>query len=463
MNRFIMRRLICIMSLLGCTEVMASAFQIWEQDGASVGNYHAGYAAEANDASVAWYNPAGIPRIQNQQVVAGVSAIQTNLKYTGNVGITEKTLTFSPTPGINPVTVTFNSVSANGGTFNLVPNLQYVAPIADWVGFGFSVVVPFGLKTDYDKDTPLRYAATLTSIQVIDISPSLGMKISDNTYIGAGFDIQKAYAEFNSVGGLINPDPFLDPRTVDTSLDTYSKNKANDTGYGFRLGYLYEFNKCLRLGISYHSQVVHHFSGTSRFEGPLADLVNNGASIVSSRATTNVKLPPYTALSVFGKISPTWALMGSFIFTQWNTFRILSLNQLAGIVEGGVLVEGTTNMSVNVPEHYRNTWNLSLGANYYPTECITIRMGGGYDKSPIRNAYRNVPLPGNDRYALALGGHYQATKTIGFDASYSHIFMFGSVNVNPPPQVNGAETVSTDGRANGHADVLSAQVVWDIL
>jgi long-chain fatty acid transport protein len=252
MNRFVMRPLICIMSLLGCTEVMASAFQIWEQDGASVGNYHAGYAAEANDASVAWYNPAGIPRIQNQQVVAGVSAIQTNFKYTGSLGITQRALTIEPTLGLNPVTVTFDSISANGGTFNVVPNLEYVAPISDWVGFGFSVVVPFGLKTDYGKDTPLRYAATLTSISVIDISPSLGMKISDKTYIGAGFDIQRAFAEFNSVGGLINPDPFLLPRTLDTSLDTYSKNKADDTGYGFHLGYLYEFNDCTRLGISYH-------------------------------------------------------------------------------------------------------------------------------------------------------------------------------------------------------------------
>jgi long-chain fatty acid transport protein len=155
--------------------------------------------------------------------------------------------------------------------------------------------------------------------------------------------------------------------------------------------------------------------------------------------------------------------MGTLTFTQWNTFQILSLNQLAGIVEDEPLIAGTTDMSVDIPEHYRNSWNLSLGANYYPTECITVRMGGGYDQSPVRKGYRNVQLPDNDRYVLALGGHYQATKTIGFDASYSHIFMAGSVNVNPPPQAIGAEIVTTNGRVKGHADVLSAQVVWDIL
>ena len=339
-----------------------------------------GYAAEANDASVARYNPAGITRIKNQQAVFGASAIQSDLRYKGNVGITEKTITLVPVPGISPVTVTLDSVSAQGGTFNFVPNLQYVAPINDCVGFGFSIDVPFGLKTSYGRSSPIQYAATLTSITVVDISPSLGMKISDKTSIGIGFDIQKASAEFDNVATLINPDPFTLPRTIQTTMDTTSKNEANDTGYGFRLGYLYEFTPCTRFGISYHSQVVHHFSGTSRLEGPIADLVNNDSSVVSSRATTNVKLPPYTAFSLFSKISPTWAFMGTFIYTQWNTFKNLSLNQIAG-VEGSPLIAPTTNLC-EVP-------NITQFSNVSQVLIIIItnafiRGGVGCDKTPYK-------------------------------------------------------------------------------
>src|SRR5580704_14495993 len=71
------------------TQAMAAAFQLWEQDGASIGNYHAGYAAPAEDASTAWYNPAGITRFKNQQVVLGGVAIMSDFKYRGNVGVTE--------------------------------------------------------------------------------------------------------------------------------------------------------------------------------------------------------------------------------------------------------------------------------------------------------------------------------------------------------------------------------------
>jgi long-chain fatty acid transport protein len=464
MKRFVKRPLINILFTAGLlslsTHAMASGFQLWEQDAASVGNFHAGYAAEASDASTAWYNPAGITRFRNQQVVFAGSAINTNFRYKGSVSVTEPSLTLQ---GIAPVTVTFNSVSVDGGTLNFVPGLHYVAPINEQVGFGFSIGVPFGLNTDYGDNTALRYAGTLTSIRVIDISPSLGFKLNDQISFGVGFDIQRAFAEFNLIGALISPNPFT-TRTVLTQDDTTLKNKVDDTGYGFHAGILYDLNVCTRVGLSYHSQVVHHFSGSSKFEGPIADIFNDDEAIVSSRATTNIKLPPYTALSIFHKVTPKWALMGSIIYTQWNTFKRLTLNQASGVtlVQGSPLPVASNNIQASIPEYYSNTVNISLGANYYATDKVILRGGLGYDQSPVQNKYRNIQLPDGDRYIVAVGGHYQLTKTVGVDAAYLHIFL-PQTKINPPPFVLGVETISTNGHVNGSGDVLSGQVTWDIL
>lgn len=462
MKEFTTRRLVSILCAAGLlsatTDAMASAFQIWEQDGASVGNYHAGYAAEANDASIAFYNPAGITRIKNQQAIFGTAAINSEFEYKGNIGITENSI-----PG--PVTVTIDNVKADGGAFSLVPSLGYVAPINDWIGFGFSVVAPFGLMTDYGSSTALRYAATKTSISVIDISPSLGFKVTDKASLGVGFDVQSAEAEFNSVAGLVNLPPPLTDRFIDTRFDTKSSNKASDTGYGYHLGAMYEFTPETRVGISYHSQVSHHFTGKSKFVGPLADLFNEDEPLISRDAKTNVTLPAYTAVSAFSRIKPCFAIMGTVVYTQWNKFDTLTLQNVAGLVdneETAPLPGPSKTIEVSIPEKYQNTWNVSLGANYYPTETITIRTGIGYDETPVQNKYRNVQLPDNDRYAVALGAHYQATKTIGLDVGYTHIF-FDEVKVNPPAQVNGAEVVSTNGHVNGGADVFSGQVTWDIV
>ncbi len=478
MKRFVTRPVItalCASGLLSLsTQAMAAAFQLWEQDGASIGNYHAGYAAAAEDASTAWYNPAGITRFKNQQVVLAGIGILSDFKYRGNVSVTElsPTIVLVPSPHLAfpPTTFTFHSVTAQGGSFSFIPALHYVAPLNDWIGFGLSVDAPFGLKTTYGSSTPLRYAATLTSITVVDISPSLGFKVTDKASLGLGFDIQRAFAEFNSVAGFIDPRISFPPvpKTVLTAFDTTSTNKANDTGYGYHLGALYEFNPCTRVGLSYHSQVVHHFTGSSKFVGPIADRVNNGISFISSgRAYTNVKLPPYTALSLFHKPNPSWAFMGSVIYTQWNTLKTLTLNGVAGAVNVppppvSTLIAGSTNIQITIPENYRNTWNLALGANYYPTDTIILRGGLGFDQSPVQNAYRNVQLPDNDRYIVALGGHFQATKTVGLDVGWMHIFI-QEARVNPPPQVMGAETVSTSGHVNGGADVFSGQVTWDIV
>lgn len=464
MKRFVIRPLIAMLCISGLSsEVMASAFQIWEQDGASTGNYHAGYAAEASDASIAWYNPAGIPRIQNQQLVLGSAVIVSDFKYKGSIGITERSPVFTPDGITYPFfTQTFPNVTAQGGTFNVPPNLHYVAPISDWIGFGFSIDVPFGLKTNYGERTPLRYASTLTSIDVVDFSPAIGFKISDKASLGVGFDIQRAFADFNSVGALINP---FEPKVILPEYNSRSINHADDTGYGVRLGWLYEFTPCTRMGISYHSQVVHHLTGTSKLRGPIADTFNKGEKIVSEHAKANIKLPPYTALTVFHKPSPQVAVMGTLIYTQWNTFKTLTLRNAAGVVNTTDIdnpVVSSTNIEVNIPENYHNSWSVSLGANYYPTDTIILRTGVGYDQSPVSNHDRNIQLPDASRYAFALGAHFQATKTIGIDAGWSHIFFLGRVKVNPPAEAVGAQIVNVDGNVRGGADVLTGQITWDI-
>lgn len=435
--------LLCTAGTLGLsTQAMASAFQLWEQDGASIGDYHAGYAAWANDASIGFYNPAGLTRFQNQQVVFGGDAIMSNFKYRGSLNV------MTPFNSFDGGTE-FDSIVAQGGQFGFVPSLHYVSPINDWMGFGFNVDVPFGLETNYGMSTPLKYAGTLSSITVVDISPSIGFKVSQKASLGVGFDIQRAFAEFNQVGTT----------GIGTDFDTTSTNKANDTGYGFHLGALYECTEDSRVGLSYHSQVVHHLTGSSHFFGPLADLdtVAPDASLISHFSKANLTLPPYTALSAYHKINPQVAIMGSAIYTQWSTFQTLILQNVAGVQDG----TNSTSINVIVPEHYKNTWNFSVGSEYYVTPDVTLRGGLGYDQTPVSDTYRNIQLPDNNRFAVAIGGHYQACKAVGFDLGYTHFFM-SKATVSPPPQVTGDQTVTTNGSVSGGADVIGGQVTWDI-
>lgn len=416
------------------SHAIASAFQLWEQDTTSVANFHAGYAASAYNASTAFYNPAGLSRFKEQQFVLSGSNVTTDIKYRGTVSV--NTLNDNdPQP-----------VTAQGGNYAFVPAMYYVAPLSDVVAFGLSVNIPFGLKTNYGKQTLLRYVSTVTSVQVIDISPVLSFKLNDQWSIGFGPDIQMMKGEFNQVGGANGT----------TEFDSDGLNTANDTGYGMHAGVMYEYNENTRAGLSYHSQAVHHLTGNSSFNGPLAVFL--GTTIQSTRAKLDLTLPPYTALSAYHKLNQKVALMGSVIYTQWNTIQYLVLHNVAGISN----TVASTDIIVTIPQHFRNTYNISLGADYSATDTITLRAGIGYDQTPVKNAYRNVQLPDNNHYAFAIGGHIQSTPTLGFDLGWSHI-MINKAHISPPTQVTGDETTNTNGSVTGGADVLSMQLVWDMV
>jgi long-chain fatty acid transport protein len=147
------------------------------------------------------------------------------------------------------------------------------------------------------------------------------------------------------------------------------------------------------------------------------------------------------------------------IYTQWSVFQNLQLQNVAGL---NAALEQSRSISVNIPQYFRNTISASVGADYFITDKIILRGGFGIDQSPVNESYRNVQLPDNNRFAFAIGSHIQSTPTLGFDLGWTHLFMNES-NINPPAQVMGAQVVSTVGTVNGGADVLAAQVVWDMV
>lgn len=433
----------CVISAMCFTSVAeASSFQIWEQDGASVGNYHAGYAALANDASTSFYNPAGMTRIKNQQLVVAVDGIRTSFEYNGTVST--NTL---PSP---------LAAKVNGGVFVAVPSLHYVAPINDKVGFGFSVVVPFGLKTNYGDGSNMRYLATMSSLEVLDISTSLAYQFNPQISFGAGVDFQRVKAELDSVAGLF----YTTPPPGFPNFDTTSTNKADGSAYGYHLGGLYQFSPDTRAGLSYHSQVKHHLTGNSKFNGQLASpFLDQPGFLISNDAYVNLTLPAYTALSAYHKFHPQFAVMGSAIYTQWSVVDSIILNNLAGRNASSI---PSTTLTVELPENYRDTWNLAIGVDYYLNCAVTLKAGLGFDQTPVRDQYRDVRIPDNNRYIVALGGHYQAAKTVGFDLGWSHFFADQS-KINPPPLVVGGAILSANGKVDGSADVVGLQVTWDIL
>ncbi len=435
-----LQQLVICLSTMGIigfsSHATASAFQLWEQDGASIGNYHAGRAAEVPDASIAYYNPAGLIKIHNQEIVFGLDPVLTNFKFRGTVNLISS--------GIGSTGP--QAVSAQSGNFNLIPNFNYAAPLSERVVFGLSVVSPFGFNTSYGNGTATRYVTTLASLKVTDIAPSLGITLNDKLSVGFGVDIERARGEQDLIVG--NP--------TSIALNTSSNNVGYSWGYGYYLGALYQFTEQTRVGLSFHSKVTHHLNGTSKLVGPLANNSTGGLQR-STYLKNDLTLPASTTFSLFHTLNPTWDVMGTIVYTQWDEF-MQSIWQNVAAISHGV---SNNSVLMIIPEHYGNTLTYSIGANYHANEQWIVRGGVGYDQTPTIAQYRNLQLPDSNRIAAALGTHYQASETLGFDAGWTHYFVMNT-KINNLSQSYGDQTTVTNGSVHTSSDVFGLQVKWDI-
>lgn len=444
-----------------CVNANASAFQLFEYNGVNAEDFGAGAAAAATDASTAYSNPAGMLLIPNQQLVLSETAIITNIEYRGSARWNTNNSQV-PLPLVHPGFSPTETGTAQGGGTNFVPAFHYVSPLSENWAFGFSLAAPFGLETNYGNSSVVRYSATKTELETIDLSPSLAFKATNNFSVGAGVDIEHLDATFNGVAGA----PYVANAEglSNSALDTQSINEGSGWGVGWHAGLLYQFNPATRVGLTYHSQVRFALDGNSKLTGPLANQgsVTSPGVVRNNNLHADITLPPSTELSAYHDFNQQWSIDGSIMYTQWSKFNNeLRIQNVQGIAQASAISPLTyPQITVGLPNDFRNTWRFAIGANYHPIPKWIFRVGTGYDESPVRDQYRGVRLPDGDRYALALGAHYQALKTLGFDVGWTHLFI-KNVNVNLN-STTGTQVANVTGSYKSSADIIGAQLTWDI-
>ena len=130
----------------------------------------------------------------------------------------------------------------------------------------------------------------------------------------------------NAILMLITLQYLKDTKMERTHLrKTLIKNTAEDWAYGWNVGGLYQFTPQTRVGLSFHSQVVHHPDGTSSATNP-------SLTTAESSASTDLVIPPYTMLSGYHAFNNHWAVMGTIVYTDWQQIQqITDLHQNLGI------------------------------------------------------------------------------------------------------------------------------------
>ncbi|WP_119343557.1 OmpP1/FadL family transporter [Facilibium subflavum] len=421
-----------ILSVLFTQFTFASAYQIFEQDAASLGTYHAGSAAQADDASTQWYNPAGMTHLKQQQLSIGGELVNTNISYTGTQQNVGQMASGSP--------VQVNDV--NGGGLTPVPNIHYVLPLGDWA-FGVGLVAPFGAETDYGDGTALKYSGTKTQLQSVDLTPAIAFQINKYLSVGIGADLVYATGEFDNSFAYLN--------SAGGNTDINVTNKGDGFTYGFHLGTLIQINDSNRVGLAYHSKMTVKLKGTTEMSGDTSLVTLGGSATSGDNFSTEIILPAWWNLSYFWQTTKTLALMASAMYTQWSSVNSTTLKNV-------VTPFGDNFQDVIIQQDFSNTWNFALGATYDVTPKWQLKAGIGYDMTPTNDQYRNIQIPDQDRFIIATGVEYKILKSLSIALSYAHFFV-QNARIDVTQNITNTNQ-TTDGHVQSSADLFGLQLKW---
>jgi long-chain fatty acid transport protein len=361
------------------SSAVGGGFAIGVQSGSGTGNAFAGGAAVADDASVAWHNPAAMTLIPGKQIAGALHIVSPSFKFT-NQGSTGA----FAAPGTGD--------GGDGGDLTLIPSGFFTWAFSPKMSFGLALNAPFGLKTEYDAGWRGQLTALKSEVTTVNISPSIAFKVSDTVSIGGGVNWQKIDATLTNGANLAG-----------TNIATV---KADDDGFGFNLGIVFQAAPSTRIGATYRSKIKYDLEG---------DVALSLAPAGNSSVAADLEVPDSFSLSVFSVLNPTWEVMADVTRTGWGSLKQLRIVRTSGPLTGQTL----STLSFN----WDDTWRYSVGANYKLSPQTKLRFGAAFDETPTNDVDRTARLPDQDRKWLAFGVQWKPSKTSILDVGYAHEFI----------------------------------------
>lgn len=416
---------------------VANGFYIPQQSVTGIGRAFAGSVAHPVDASTIFTNPAGLTVLEAAETVAGASVIMSFIDFE-NQGST------ATAPGTGGVATAYPGGSGgNPGSPILVPSIFGAAPVVDdraWLGLGLAA--PFGQSLEYDDDWFGRYDSIESELRTINVTPALAVALTDWISLGAGLDLQ--YADAKLTNAL--PDP-LAPGGPSPASDGRARLEGDDINVGFNVGVLVEPWQGTRFGVHYRSAISHELDGdlqVTGLTGPLA--AANGRSPTS----TSLDLPDVLSLGAAQEVGRL-TLLTQFQWFGWDRFEELAVSFDDGQADS------------IIAQNFRDSWMLSVGAEYALGNRWTVRGGVQFDRTPTVDRDRNTSLPDGDRLWLGLGVSYRVGDRLRLDVGAMHVAFDDGIIRLTRSFYEGtplASDVAVRGRAETHVDTAAIGLVW---
>ena len=399
------------------------------------------FAAQADDASALYYNPAGMTQLRGVHILTGALFVGGTTNFTSSS-------TGQNTTGDRDGSMAWPPPSH----FYLAANLKDIGlnALENWTA-GVGVNVPFGSLTRYPINNPFSTAVYYNTNPLLDIKPTVAYKLNDYLSFGLGADIYTYSALFGE--GQVE----LKSTGANNGLGPQFEINGSGTGAGFNASLLYTALRntdglpIANIGLIYRSQAVVPLAGQFAINGAIA-----------ADAHANLVLP-----QIFGggiAIWPVrdreheWKLELDVDYVGWKSFRTTTVSLSRSVPGIGA--------GIPVRQNWTNSYNVMIGTEYrflqlerLPEWEIALRAGFSQVQTQVPDATFNPGIPSANVYTPSIGVGFTCKpegsflgltkcgslgvgsvkpKTVGLDLSYqAAIYENRTITGNVNPAVNG--------------------------
>jgi long-chain fatty acid transport protein len=401
-----------------------AGFKVSEQGAKAMALANA-FAAQADDPSALYYNPAGIAFLPGAQLSLGSTAILVpQTQFTGT----------TPLTGNPPFDTGTSVVTERAKRDIFIAPTIYATYSLDTVpvSFGLGINSIYPLAKSWDDSSAFRSQVQTVSIKPINFQPTVAYRFDDlKLAVAAGLDITYAMVSLQKMVYS----PVVDPNAPAAPFGAYELGSlgvdGTATALGYNLGLAWKPRPDLSFGVAYRSKITLDITGDANFLATTAtgmgaigltdtSIFPYSRTRATSAASTTITLPDSLDLAVAWKPNDKLTLEFDVTRTGWSSFDKLELH-----FDSAQLAAFNNRPD---PRNWQDVLAYKFGAQYAVNPMLDLRAGYSYDTSPVPNSTVDPLLPDSDRNSVSVGcGIHRGMASLDLAYMWVH-FLTRSVN-----------------------------------
>ena len=385
------------------------------------------WVAGADTQFAQYHNPAGLIRIDQATFNIGWSGVTQNAQWRQQGLCADQLLPGDIASCANGNATFFYPEAENGAPPFNVPQLGFVAPVADNLVLAIGFISPYAPSSEWDADGPQRYTIIDSSIYKFGIGPSAAWQPIKQVTFGAGF--QWSYLSLGrslnlTMNGLDDPggDIFVNVSAKDSFTPSWNVGlliePTEDISFGFAATPPTAYDAKGEIEVDFAGNALEsefeplRYSGDARLAIDLPLILRAGVAI-----------RPISRLEV----------EFAWVWQQWSSLdeiRITDVDMTVGFTDSSFLNDFIPEEDrritgpFNLPAGLKDGGSYRFGAEYRFNDAFEGRAGTFYEPSAVPEELVTVSLVDAPKWQVGGGGSVWIPNTsIRFDMAFAWIFL----------------------------------------